>query len=30
MGRNVGKRPGWKKAIVKLAPGQSIDFFEGT
>jgi large subunit ribosomal protein L23 len=30
MGRNLGKKPDWKKAVVKLAPGQSIDFFEGT
>lgn len=30
MGRNSGKRPDWKKAIVKLAPDQSIEFFEGT
>ncbi|MGD2126573.1 MAG: 50S ribosomal protein L23 [Desulfobacteraceae bacterium] len=29
MGRNIGKRADWKKAIVRLAPGQSIDFFEG-
>ena len=29
MGRNLGKRPDWKKAIVKLAPGQNIEFFEG-
>lgn len=29
MGRNIGKRPDWKKAIVKLAPGESIEFFEG-
>ncbi len=29
MGRNVGKRPDWKKAIVKLAPGENIEFFEG-
>jgi len=29
MGKNVGKRPDWKKAIVKLAPGENIDFFEG-
>jgi large subunit ribosomal protein L23 len=29
MGRNVGKRPDWKKAIVTLAPGEAIDFFEG-
>lgn len=30
MGRNTGKRSDWKKAIVKLAPGQNIEFFEGT
>ena len=29
VGRNVGKRPDWKKAIVRLAPGESIEFFEG-
>jgi large subunit ribosomal protein L23 len=29
VGRNVGKKPDWKKAIVKLAPGESIEFFEG-
>jgi len=29
MGRNIGKRPDWKKAIVKLAPGENIEFFEG-
>lgn len=29
MGRTVGKRPDWKKAIVKLAPGENIEFFEG-
>lgn len=29
MGRNVGKRADWKKAIVKLAPGENIEFFEG-
>ncbi|HEY8416825.1 MAG TPA: 50S ribosomal protein L23 [Limnochordales bacterium] len=28
-GRYVGKRPDWKKAIVKLAPGQRIEIFEG-
>mgnify|MGYP006438934931 FL=1 len=28
-GRISGKRKDWKKAIVKLAPGQKIDFFEG-
>jgi large subunit ribosomal protein L23 len=29
-GKNIGKRPNWKKAIVKLAEGQEIDFFGGT
>lgn len=29
VGRNIGKRPDWKKAIVKLAAGKSIEFFEG-
>ncbi|HEY8425451.1 MAG TPA: 50S ribosomal protein L23 [Limnochordales bacterium] len=29
MGRFVGRRPDWKKAIVKLAPGQRIPIFEG-
>jgi large subunit ribosomal protein L23 len=29
VGRNIGKRPDWKKAVVKLAPGESIEFFEG-
>lgn len=29
MGRNMGKRPDYKKAIVKLAEGQRIEFFEG-
>jgi large subunit ribosomal protein L23 len=28
-GRITGKRRDWKKAIVKLLPGQRIDFFEG-
>jgi len=28
-GRKIGKRPDWKKAIVTLAPGEHIDFFEG-
>ncbi len=28
-GRHWGKTPRWKKAIVKLASGDSIDFFEG-
>ena len=29
MGRHQGKRSDYKKAIVKLAPGQRIEFFEG-
>lgn len=29
MGRTIGKRRDWKKAIVKLAPGENIEFFEG-
>jgi len=30
MGKHVGRKPHWKKAIVQLAPGESIEFFEGT
>jgi len=30
MGANSGKRPDWKKAIVKLAEGsKTIEFFDG-
>lgn len=29
MGRIMGKRSDWKKAYVTLAPGQSVEFFEG-
>ena len=29
MGKHAGKRPDFKKAIVKVAPGQRIEFFEG-
>ncbi|NLA58634.1 MAG: 50S ribosomal protein L23 [Firmicutes bacterium] len=29
MGRNEGKRPDWKKAIVTLKEGQRIELFEG-
>ena len=29
LGKFVGQRPEWKKAIVRLAEGQSIEFFEG-
>ncbi len=28
VGRNVGRRPAWKKAYVTLAEGHRIDFFE--
>jgi large subunit ribosomal protein L23 len=28
-GRTAGTRGGWKKAIVELQPGDSIDIFEG-
>ena len=28
-GQILGKRKDWKKAVVKLMPGQRIDFFEG-
>jgi large subunit ribosomal protein L23 len=28
-GLSRGRRPGWKKAIVQLAPGEKIDIFEG-
>ncbi len=29
MGKYEGKRPDWKKAIVKLKEGEKIDFLEG-
>jgi len=29
MGRYQGRRPGWKKAIVKLQAGHKIDLVEG-
>lgn len=29
VGRFIGARPQWKKAVVRLAEGQSIEFFEG-
>ena len=29
VGRSVGRRPDWKKAIVKLAEGETIDMFKG-
>jgi len=28
-GRLLGRRCHWKKAIVKLAPGEHVEFFEG-
>ena len=28
-GASSGRRPGWKKAIVELKPGERIDLFEG-
>lgn len=29
VGKHVGRRPDWKKAIVTLREGDSIDLFEG-
>lgn len=29
VGRSMGRRPSFKKAIVKLAPGEQIDVYEG-
>jgi large subunit ribosomal protein L23 len=29
MGRHQGRRPGWKKAMVQLAPGHKIELVEG-
>ena len=29
VGRNLGRRPDWKKAIVRLGKGEAIEFFEG-
>lgn len=29
VGRYIGRRSNWKRALVTLAPGQKIDFFEG-
>ncbi|MEZ5126291.1 MAG: 50S ribosomal protein L23 [Thermoleophilia bacterium] len=28
-GYSRGSTPGWKKAVVQLAPGDKIEFFEG-
>ena len=29
LGKTAGRRPNWKKAIVKLRAGDSIEIFEG-
>ncbi len=29
LGRHVGRTSAWKKAIVTLAPGEKLPFFEG-
>ena len=29
MGRHIGRLSNWKKAVVTIAPGQNIEFFEG-
>jgi len=29
VGRYIGRRPAWKRALVTLAAGQKIEFFEG-
>jgi large subunit ribosomal protein L23 len=29
MGKSIGRRPNWKKAIVTLRAGDSIEVFEG-
>jgi len=29
VGKSQGRKPEWKKALVRLAEGQSIEFFEG-
>ncbi len=29
IGRRIAKRPNWKKAVVTLADGDTIEFFEG-
>jgi len=28
VGRNIGRRPNWKKAVVVLKEGQAIDLFD--
>ncbi|MBN2125370.1 MAG: 50S ribosomal protein L23 [Deltaproteobacteria bacterium] len=29
LGKSMGKRSDWKKAVVRLAPGENVEFFEG-
>ncbi len=29
VGKHVGRKPAWKKAIVELAEGHTIEYFEG-
>ena len=29
VGRRTTKQPDWKKAVVKIKPGQRVEFFEG-
>jgi large subunit ribosomal protein L23 len=29
VGRHLGRRSNWKRALVTIAPGQKIEFFEG-
>ena len=29
VGKKIGRKPSWKKAIVELAPGNTIEYFEG-
>ena len=29
VGRHIGRQSNWKRALVTLAPGQKIEFFEG-
>jgi large subunit ribosomal protein L23 len=29
VGKFVGRKPEWKKALVRLAEGQMIEFYEG-
>lgn len=29
VGKKVGRKPAWKKAVVELAEGHTIEYFEG-